>query len=151
MCSDVACWCLFLWGVEVNWCRWSSTRITPLAGDGGWRTRRGELRHGPPHQSDNQIHMYTRHFPGCTSRYLLSLSLSLSPLSPLFLTTITFQSRRDVRVRFTMAFARNVAIFTVTISFMTFVAFFGRLPAFRCSHPYPQLQPRLSAVGFTLV
>ncbi|KAF2202825.1 palmitoyltransferase swf1 [Delitschia confertaspora ATCC 74209] len=30
-----------------------------------------------------------------------------------------------------MAFARNIAIFTISVSFLTFVAFFGRLPALR--------------------
>ncbi|KAF2181098.1 zf-DHHC-domain-containing protein [Zopfia rhizophila CBS 207.26] len=30
-----------------------------------------------------------------------------------------------------MAFARNIAIFTITVSLLTFIAFFGRLPAFR--------------------
>jgi len=30
-----------------------------------------------------------------------------------------------------MAFARAIAIFTITVSLLTFVAFFGRLPAFR--------------------
>jgi hypothetical protein len=32
-----------------------------------------------------------------------------------------------------MTLARNIIIFTVTVSFITFVAFFGRLPAFRCA------------------
>jgi hypothetical protein len=30
-----------------------------------------------------------------------------------------------------MSLARNIILFTVTISLLTFVAFFGRLPAFR--------------------
>ncbi|KAF2729537.1 palmitoyltransferase swf1, partial [Polyplosphaeria fusca] len=30
-----------------------------------------------------------------------------------------------------MAFARTIAVFTITVSFVTFVAFFGRLPTFR--------------------
>jgi hypothetical protein len=33
-----------------------------------------------------------------------------------------------------MTFARNIIIFTVTVSLVTFIAFFGRLPAFRYVH-----------------
>lgn len=32
-----------------------------------------------------------------------------------------------------MTLARNIIVFTVTVSLLTFVAFFGRLPAFRCA------------------
>lgn len=33
-----------------------------------------------------------------------------------------------------MALARTLIIVALTVSFFTFVAFFGRLPAFRCAH-----------------
>jgi hypothetical protein len=41
---------------------------------------------------------------------------------------------QDDRATFTMTFARNIIIFTVTVSLVTFIAFFGRLPAFRYVH-----------------
>jgi hypothetical protein len=35
-----------------------------------------------------------------------------------------------------MTLARNIIIFTVSVSLVTFIAFFGRLPAFRYVHDF---------------